>query len=474
MTTQLAAADLEYAVQAAQRTLQSGMQANCLALLEEDSLQTAAVRQALAVFIGAYKVVKEHLSKQNHYPTGFLNAYGCTVGAELGQKIVQPYARQVDAADLAVDFNTSETMLVPALASAAFSMLRKGVTGITLASYASAYLSGLKHAADDTLQKKYTPQLKETKENSITLQLPEKLAQIYRCERITLNGKIMFTDTVQTSPVIPAMTFADIGGYTDAKSLLENSIKNFHARELRNLWGLPIQKNFLLCGPPGTGKTIFAYAYAHAVSLPANKIDMTKIYDPYIGKAERNLREELAGPQVAVIDELDSLLRRKSSLDNQVYTNIVNLFAVIMDERKEDDDFHLMATVNNLSMIDDKMQRAGRFAVIPIGYPTPEDMKEVFSVHLKKRTTHEIFRGSEEQLLQSIPTDKIVSAIAARSQELEAMQLPGIVGADIELIVYNTFEARFRAHRDGGKAAYPTLQEVLKQIRQYKTRQMTE
>ncbi|MBI1969448.1 ATP-binding protein, partial [Candidatus Woesearchaeota archaeon] len=335
-------AELEYEINHARRKI--GDYLPHTLLLVEDSVPAAAARQAFATCLGVQQYVKQALSKQNHYPGEFLNAASTWIGADIAARIVQPYAEKRDAIYAALDYSIGDSSLAHALGMHAQQLLRQGTNG-DISTLCDAYFSGLKEQSQRLLEGKYPTELRELQETTLTLHLPPGLVKLLKQDTLAYTG-------LSSSPAIlpsalPHITFADIGGNRSAKERLQEAVKDFQAREKRKFWGLSVEKNYLLFGPPGTGKTILAYAYAAALGLDAKELSMAEIYDPYIGKTEQKLREAMQMPEgVLIVNELDSFLRKKALQDNQVFVNVVNLFAIELDRRKEDDAFHCLTTAN--------------------------------------------------------------------------------------------------------------------------------
>jgi adenylate kinase family enzyme len=144
------------------------------------------------------------------------------------------------------------------------------------------------------------------------------------------------------------------------------------------------QRNvILLYGPPGTGKTSAAYAIAGELNVPLYLLNVDSILSPYFGEAERNMRaafaeyrsiaEDLGLFPVMLMDECDSLMRRRNSSDShhsdRATTNMVNiaLQEIAAFEGK------LIMTTNTITMIDDAFARRIGQSIF-LDYP-PKDIQ---------------------------------------------------------------------------------------------------
>ena len=74
----------------------------------------------------------------------------------------------------------------------------------------------------------------------------------------------------------------------------------------------------LLCGPPGTGKTMSAHAVANALGIPLYQVNLSNIMDKYIGETEKRLEQAFVYAEktnmVLFFDEADSLFGRRSEI----------------------------------------------------------------------------------------------------------------------------------------------------------------
>jgi len=74
----------------------------------------------------------------------------------------------------------------------------------------------------------------------------------------------------------------------------------------------------LLHGPPGCGKTSLARAAAGAAGVSFIYLSGASIYSPYVGEAERALRDFFAlgracAPAVLFLDELEAIVGKRGS-----------------------------------------------------------------------------------------------------------------------------------------------------------------
>jgi len=112
--------------------------------------------------------------------------------------------------------------------------------------------------------------------------------------------------------VKPDTSFADIGGLTEAKSIVRSFVTALTDPELYRKWGISPPKGLLIYGPPGTGKTLLARALATeagAVFYHLKLGTLTSKFGPNTGELLQEIlglaREQ--GRAVVFLDQADAL-----------------------------------------------------------------------------------------------------------------------------------------------------------------------
>ncbi|MFI3226981.1 MAG: ATP-binding protein [Clostridia bacterium] len=136
----------------------------------------------------------------------------------------------------------------------------------------------------------------------------------------------------------------------------------------------------LLVGPPGTGKTMTAYAMAHELNALMYKIDLSMIVSKFIGETEKNLKkifEEAKNTQAMLFfDEADALFSKRTEVQNSndKYSNMEAAF--LLQEIENFDGTTILAT-NFLQNIDESFKRRMKF-IVEFPYPTVLERLEIF------------------------------------------------------------------------------------------------
>jgi len=170
-----------------------------------------------------------------------------------------------------------------------------------------------------------------------------------------------------TKPIFPDKnfpSFADIGGYEDAKIALQTV-----AEELKGRSEIGMPRGFVLYGPPGTGKTMMAKAFAKEAGLTFFKVSGSKINSGLVaqqfGASKNKLYSLLEAAAkyakqkkrsvVVFIDEIDMMDSEAKlagiSLNKLNDGNGGTEFKDIMDGDDDEKfkDVIFIATTNNLS-----------------------------------------------------------------------------------------------------------------------------
>lgn len=188
---------------------------------------------------------------------------------------------------------------------------------------------------------------------------------------------------------IPDVGFADIGGLSDIKRILIETVKDplYHPEIYAKAKTRPA-KGILLTGTPGTGKTLLAKAIAKEAEVNFIAVSGPELLSKYIGESERGVREvfktaRLAAPCIVFFDEIEAIVpRRGKTMGDQVTERVVTQFLTAMDGMEELKGVLVLASTNRPDLIDPALVRPGRFDVV-LELPKPDlhAREEIFKVH---------------------------------------------------------------------------------------------
>jgi SpoVK/Ycf46/Vps4 family AAA+-type ATPase len=219
---------------------------------------------------------------------------------------------------------------------------------------------------------------KTLRANTIT---EEHVAEIIRSKYTLLNKEGVLSYEHDTA------RFSDVGGLLHLKEWLQQRQAIFLQEQ--KIAGLDIPKGILLLGIQGSGKSLAAKAVAGTWSVPLLRLDFGTLYDKYIGETERKTRESLKmaermAPCVLWMDEIEKGIALETN-DGGVSRRILSTLLTWMAERKSA--VFLVATANDIQTLPPELMRKGRFdEIFFVDLPDAETRKEIFTIHLKKRS----------------------------------------------------------------------------------------
>ncbi|KAL3482519.1 hypothetical protein BJX99DRAFT_217261 [Aspergillus californicus] len=180
-----------------------------------------------------------------------------------------------------------------------------------------------------------------------------------------------FADSIG-APKIPNVGWQDVGGLTNVKDALIETIQLPLERPELFAKGMKKRSGILFYGPPGTGKTLLAKAIATEFSLNFFSVKGPELLNMYIGESEANVRRVFqrardARPCVVFFDELDSVAPKRGNQGDSggVMDRIVSQLLAELDgmnggEENSGGVFVIGAT-NRPDLLDTALLRPGRF-----------------------------------------------------------------------------------------------------------------
>ncbi|KAL3316688.1 hypothetical protein Ciccas_004655 [Cichlidogyrus casuarinus] len=151
-------------------------------------------------------------------------------------------------------------------------------------------------------------------------------------------------------------TWECVGGLTDIITDLHTSvILPFTVAHLVPETGLPLfraPKGVLFHGPPGCGKTLVARAMAHAAKCTFLNLQVHSLVNMWYGETQKlaNAVFSLASklqPAIIFIDEIDSFLSERSSLDNEATRMMKTQFMILWDGLLSSNDRIMIVAATN-------------------------------------------------------------------------------------------------------------------------------
>ncbi|EPB70540.1 ATPase, AAA family [Ancylostoma ceylanicum] len=252
--------------------------------------------------------------------------------------------------------------------------------------------------------------------------------------------------TLAVQPRPSTVKFEDLGGCD--RQFLEVCRLAMHMKRPHtyNMLGVEPPKGFLVHGPPGCGKTLFAQAVAGQFDLPMIQLAATELVSGVSGDTEEKIRQlfiiaKQSAPCVLILDDIDAIAPRRETATREMERRIVSQLSNSLDDlfgpRKDQsvrDKIHItddgevilndeepkkvsahvlvIGTTSRPDAVDGGLRRAGRFdCEISLGIPDEEARQKIL------------------QTVCKLPLDENVN------MKMVARLTPGYVGADLNALV---------------------------------------
>ncbi|WXG45045.1 MAG: proteasome-activating nucleotidase [Promethearchaeati archaeon SRVP18_Atabeyarchaeia-1] len=199
--------------------------------------------------------------------------------------------------------------------------------------------------------------------------------------------------------VAPPVSYNDIGGLSEQIQEIRETVElPLLQPDIFEEIGIDPPKGVLLCGPPGSGKTLVAQAVAKETKSTFLRVIGSEFVQKFIGEGARLVREvfQLArekAPSIVFIDEIDAVASRRlevaTSGDREVQRTLMQLLSVL-DGFDSRGDVRIIAATNRPDILDPALLRPGRFDRV-IEFPFPDDVArlEIFSIHTRRMNMSE-------------------------------------------------------------------------------------
>jgi len=146
----------------------------------------------------------------------------------------------------------------------------------------------------------------------------------------------------------------------------------------------------ILCvGPPGTGKTFLAEAFAHDCGL--NCLKLGSFREKWVGATEANLEKILSiikalAPVIVILDEMDqSVGQRQSEGDSGTSNRVFAMIISFMGDTTHRGRILWVGISNRPDLLDAAMKRPGRFDLrAPFFPPTADGRRQIFEAMFRK------------------------------------------------------------------------------------------
>jgi hypothetical protein len=179
----------------------------------------------------------------------------------------------------------------------------------------------------------------------------------------------------------------DVGGLDNLKTFISNRSRSYESGNEH----LPRLKGIILCGIPGTGKSLSCKATASILGWPLIRLDIGSLKSSLVGDSERRIREATSvidafGEVVVWIDEVEKAFAGSKSSGDLDAGTTANMFSHFLTWVQESDTSAIiMATANDISKLPPEFIRAGRFdATFFVDLPTITERVDIIRIMNRK------------------------------------------------------------------------------------------
>lgn len=267
------------------------------------------------------------------------------------------------------------------------------------------------------------------------------------------------TGRVETK-IKSTITFDDVGGLRQAKTILKGFALALSAPDLYRQWGIEPPKGLLLYGPPGTGKSKLAQALATTSEAIFYHLKLMNLTSKFAANTGDLLQEILKiamgeGPAVLFLDEAEALSLEHLLPPPQAREASARLVAALcekLDAMSTTERILVVASTTHTDALDPALVAPGRLDhLIEIPPPDPAAQREILEL-IRLRTE----KTAGRPLFEKIDYDKILPVMG------------GMSGADLSVIVRRALEVKVRAAAERPDAPPVSTDDLLDAIDSYK------
>ncbi len=221
-----------------------------------------------------------------------------------------------------------------------------------------------------------------------TLLLIALIVLFFKMQGLGDKGKVYDSETTKSK-----IKFKDVAGLEEEKHEMIEIVDFLKNPERFNEMGAKIPRGVLLCGQPGTGKTLIAKAIAGEAKVPFISMSGSEFIEMFAGLGASRVRKlfekaKKISPCIVFIDEIDAIGARRNGSGGADSENnqTLNQLLVEMDGFDTDETVIVLAATNRPEMLDKALLRPGRFdRRITIGLPDMKGREEILKIHAKDK-----------------------------------------------------------------------------------------
>ena len=211
---------------------------------------------------------------------------------------------------------------------------------------------------------------------------------VFKMQGLGDKGKIYDAETTKSK-----IKFNDVAGLDEEKNEMIEIVDFLKEPKKFYEMGAKIPRGVLLCGQPGTGKTLIAKAIAGEAKVPFISMSGSEFIEMFAGLGASRVRKlfekaKKVAPCIVFIDEIDAIGSRRASGSGAETENnqTLNQLLVEMDGFDTEETIIVLAATNRPEMLDKALLRPGRFdRQITIALPDMKGREEILNIHAKDK-----------------------------------------------------------------------------------------
>ncbi len=284
------------------------------------------------------------------------------------------------------------------------------------------------------------------------------------------------------------ITFNDVAGLDEEKAEMLEIVEFLKRPEQYTKMGAKTPRGVLLCGKPGTGKTLIAKAIAGEANVPFISMSGSEFVEMFAGLGASRVRKlfekaKKVSPCIIFIDEIDAIGSRRASSNGADTENnqTLNQLLVEMDGFDSDQSIIVIAATNRPEMLDEALLRPGRFdRTITIALPDLRGREEILKIHSKnKKLSKDVnlksiagdtagFTGAE---LENILNEAAIIATNKKHKAIENIDIEDAVkkvtvGLEKHNRIVSEKDKKLTAYHEAGHAVVSRYLETQKDIKE--------
>lgn len=238
--------------------------------------------------------------------------------------------------------------------------------------------------------------------------------------------------------IYPKTSLEDVVLPENQKRLIRQVLKEQNNNAKLAEHHLPPANRMLLCGPPGCGKTMTAFAIAHELNLPMAYVRIDGLVSSYLGQTSVNLRRIFSSVNaqniVLFLDEFDAIAKKRDDGHEMGELKRV-VTALLQNFDNMSSSVFLIAATNHEHLLDPAIWR--RFNhVITIDNPGDEQRKTLIRKWLDEyKVEHSVNINKLTDLTAGRSAAQIQELVMSAAKRYVTTDAPVTMDVMIELLI---------------------------------------